>query len=518
MSGADECARPPAPSDAGALLAPSWSWPALALAMLLAVVLGALAQFRLPMNHDVAWLLALAGRVLKGARLYVDYPEVNPPLIVWLNLPVAWAADLTGLAPTTLLRALVVTLAVIALGASACLTRGRRDAGGAGAAMLVVAAYALVALPGYDFGQREHLALLLVLPYLAEAACRAEGAAASRGAQLAVAAWATVGIALKPHFLLVPLLVEAVVLAHSRRRPGAGLVLMAALLAAYGVAVLWLTPDYLPMMRLFSRAYWHYGSESWFDFLRVPQCFNALILVACHWALRPRPRAPGHVLSAAALGFALAAIVQHKAWSYHWYPVLALAWLLFAHAGAVAVARRTWRGRPLAPAMAAVLAVALAGMALLTAPRAGQRANPFPDMLGPAIRALGGGPVLVLASPLRVAYPLVMQAGIDATARFPSMGLVAAALQTGDAAVGDYLRQTLAQDVRARPPRLLIVETAPYGLPPGFDYLAYFGREPALGRLFGRSRQVGVVGPFRILQVQPAGPQEPFVSGPQHRP
>jgi hypothetical protein len=502
-----------------------WPWPAPALAVLLTVALGALAQFRLPMNHDVAWLLALAGRVLEGARLYVDYPEVNPPLIVWLNLPVAWAARLTGLAPDTVLRGAVVALAGIALGAGAALWRGRNtgaDGAGAGAAMLAVAAYALVALPGYDFGQREHLALLLVLPYLAEAARRAGGRAAPRGVRLAVAAWATVGVALKPHFLLVPLLVEAVVLAHGgrlwRRGAGAGLALMAALLAAYGVAVLWLTPDYLPMMRLFSRAYWHYGSDSWFDFLRVPQCQTALILVACHWALRPAPRATGHVLSAAALGFAVAAIVQHKGWSYHWYPVLALGWLMFAQAGAAAVAQRVWRGRPLAPAIAAALAIGLAGLALLTAPRDGQRANPYPALLGPAIHALGGGPVLVLASPLRVAYPLVTQAGVGATARFPSMGLVAAAWQTGDAAVGDYLRHTLAQDVRARPPRLLIVETAPYGLPPGFDYLAYFGREPALGRLFQGSRQVGVVGEFRILQVTPAGAPAAVVSAPQRRP
>ena len=126
--------------------------------------------------------------------------------------------------------------------------------------------------------------------------------------------------------------------------------------------------------------------------------------------------------------------------------------------------------------------------------------------------------MLVLASPLRVAYPLVTQPGIGATARFPSMGLVAAAWQTDDVAVGDYLRQTLAQDVRARPPRLLIVETAPYGLPPGFDYLAFFGREPVLARLFQRCRLVGTVGAFRILQVAPAGVPAPVVSAPQHQP
>ncbi|MBA5639013.1 hypothetical protein H3H37_18300, partial [Duganella sp. LX20W] len=87
------------------------------------------------MNHDVAWLLALSGRVLEGARLYVDYPEVNPPLIVWLNLPVAWAAGQTGLAPATVFRLAVVALAGIALGAGAALSRGRHaGGGGAGAA------------------------------------------------------------------------------------------------------------------------------------------------------------------------------------------------------------------------------------------------------------------------------------------------------------------------------------------------------------------------------------------------
>ncbi|HJV00527.1 MAG TPA: hypothetical protein VJ752_08270 [Burkholderiaceae bacterium] len=517
MSRAADAARPAAPPAHGPGPAPgsAWPWPLLALPLSLAVALGALAQFRLPLNHDVAWLLALAGRVLEGARLYVDYPEVNPPLIVWLNLPVAWAAQLTGLTPATAVRLAVVALAGLALGASALLARGPIAAGG-GAAMLALAAYVLVALPGYDFGQREHLALLFALPYLVEAAGRAGGAPASPGARLAVAAWATVGIALKPHFVLVPLLVEAVVLAHGRRRPGAGLALMAALLAAYGMVVLWLTPDYLPMMRLFARAYWHYGSDSWFDFLRVAQCQSALILVACHWALRPAPRATGHVLSAAALGFAVAAVVQHKGWSYHWYPVLALGWLLFAQAGAHAVARRAWRGRPLAPALAGALAILLAGLALLTAPRDGQRANPYPALLGPPIHALGGGPVLVLASPLRVAYPLVTEAGLSATARFPSMGMVAAAWRTGDEAVGGYLRRTLAQDVLARPPRLIVVESDPDSLPPGFDYLRYFGREPALERLFQSSRQVGAVGPFRILRVAPAGAPGPVVSVPQH--
>ena len=51
------------------------------------VALGAAAEFATFARSDTAFLLYAAERVLDGARLYVDVVEINPPLIIALNLP-----------------------------------------------------------------------------------------------------------------------------------------------------------------------------------------------------------------------------------------------------------------------------------------------------------------------------------------------------------------------------------------------------------------------------------------------
>jgi len=46
------------------------------------------AELTRPVNPDIALFLYDAGRVLDGAQLYRDVVEINPPLIVVLNMPV----------------------------------------------------------------------------------------------------------------------------------------------------------------------------------------------------------------------------------------------------------------------------------------------------------------------------------------------------------------------------------------------------------------------------------------------
>jgi len=76
---------------------------------------------------------------------------------------------------------------------------------------LLLLCFALVPAAGYDFGQREHLAVLMSLPYLAVAALRLQPAPVSRSWRSGVALVAAIGFAIKPHFLLVPALVEGLI-------------------------------------------------------------------------------------------------------------------------------------------------------------------------------------------------------------------------------------------------------------------------------------------------------------------
>ena len=80
-----------------------------------------------------------------------------------------------------------------------------------------IAAIMVLFFPGYDFGQREHWALLLTLPYVVARSRRISGATISNTAGFAVGFAACLGFCFKPYFLLVPISLEIWLLARTRR-------------------------------------------------------------------------------------------------------------------------------------------------------------------------------------------------------------------------------------------------------------------------------------------------------------
>jgi hypothetical protein len=88
-----------------------WSWLVLAVSGGL-VALALVAEFRRPLNPDVAWYLNSAERVLGGERLYTDILEINPPLIVWLSVPIAWLSRTLAIADAAIFRGAVLTMLV----------------------------------------------------------------------------------------------------------------------------------------------------------------------------------------------------------------------------------------------------------------------------------------------------------------------------------------------------------------------------------------------------------------------
>jgi hypothetical protein len=459
--------------------------------------LGAVGAFQYPLNHDVAWILAIGARVLSGQRLYVDVIELNPPLIVWLNLPVVAAAHALHIDPGTLFRLLVLAIAAAALVASMAIVRGVELTG---APFAAVASYVVVAGVGYDFGQREHLALLLSLPYLACAVRRMrEEGHAKRWVVVGVAAAAGIGFALKPFFLAVPLLVELVIARRRRSCASISAVIIGAELTVYAAAVLVFAPAYVPLGRLLAPAYGvGYFNTVPLAFALMPNFLIGAIGLAFGWRVLRR-HAELHVLFAAAVGFGAGAVAQWKGWGYHWLPFAALGMLVLGAAATEVLARR----HPAAVRRIAGAVAILGGLTLFGAATAGRASNPYPAMLAPVIAELGGGPVGVLSS-LDVAYPLVTLPGVGSSFRLPTVGLLVTAIRLGDARIGSFLRGVFAEDMRRAPPRLLIEDTRDLGLPAPLDLVGYLSQSPEFAVRMADFRLVRRVGPFRILQRQPS--------------
>jgi hypothetical protein len=287
------------------------------------VALGIALEVRGLVNHDVAWILWLAGQVLDGRVLYRDLIEVNPPLIVWLNLPVMALAHAIGMDAVAVFRLALAALLLVSGFVTYVLLPASTTA--------VLAAFVLTILPASATGQREHLAVALLLPFLALAARRRSGLEVSRPMAAAIGIAAGLGIALKPFLAPVWLFVALY------RRPAREDAFIAAVGVAYVLAVLALTPDYLPLVRDLAPQYLAFGHKSTTAILAMLPSVAILVLTIV-W-LRTRGRSPVADVGLLASGGAVVAVLlQQKGWDYHWLPAIAFA--VLAAPAAIQTSRR----------------------------------------------------------------------------------------------------------------------------------------------------------------------------------
>jgi hypothetical protein len=203
-----------------------------------------------PMWGDQSIYLYFAGRLLDGAKLDIrDVVDSNPPLIIWISeIPVALARAL-GITPQL---AMELCLAALLAGVIPwCMRLVGRSAAGASTTFAwwfaVPVFYATAVYPWGLFGEREHLQVLMILPYLIMVAGRLAGVAPTRGEGAAAGLLASIGFSLKPHELLIAMSVEALLAWRARSlriliRPETVALALGGL--AYLVAVLIWAPYY----------------------------------------------------------------------------------------------------------------------------------------------------------------------------------------------------------------------------------------------------------------------------------
>jgi hypothetical protein len=280
-------------------------------------LVGLYLAFRLPLNHDAAWFLHISREVLGGARVYTDIIEVNPPLIIWLGVPVMLLEQATGVSHTFLFPSLVALGAALSLHATHQLSRRALDAR-IRPAFLVISAVVMFVLPAREWGQREHLMLLLTVPYIVACVARARGMRPGSG--WFVGGAAGLGFALKPHFVVTFILLEAWL--HIRRRPiWPGTFTAAAVIASYGVGVIAFT-GYFRLAWEIRDIYSAFASAAPARILISPRTLMALAAVAALTVARERREARA-AFGMATAGWMLAYITQGKGFDYHFIPVLA---------------------------------------------------------------------------------------------------------------------------------------------------------------------------------------------------
>lgn len=505
--------------------------------VLLALIIGAslLSEFRSYARPDTGFLLDAAERVLGGARLYVDVVEINPPLIVVLNVMAVLAARVLHLSDILAYRlgftaALLGALVV----AGWLLRRLLPEQVALRRLLLLLLAFVLFPLGGQDYGEREHLVLALLVPYLLLAATRIVGRPPAGFRPAALGLLAGFAFALKPHFLVVWIGVEAFLRLTGRVRPGAVLpetATIAGFLAGYGFAVVAFVPQYFALVRLLAGPYGHFLYDPfWHVILTGPGAVLALFALLAFVALRPRAGNPDlwAPMALGTLGCLIAGAAQQKGLRYHFYPAFGLATLVFGLIVADvrrplgSLIRTLYRRIAAGVLIATVALVWVQNATVALRPTAASSEDQF-DRLLALIRSRGSGQrVYVMSYHIGSAYPLINYAGARSASRFPQLWILPAeyldALKSAapmsyraERAMSPserYLNRAVLEDLGSDPDLLIVFRHArdlPINGLRRLDYVGYFSRDPRIARLLAEYQQVAELPDYLVYQRVPPG-------------
>jgi hypothetical protein len=313
--------------------------PWLALAALFAVAL--ILRHVLPANTDVSWLLTAAERVLDGQRLYTDVIETNPPMAVLIYMPGIVIARALGLPAELVTDGLVFVAVFASLAIVASILKNSLVLHSLAGWPLALLAFAiLTVLPTKIFGQREHIAVVELLPLVALYAIRMKRETPPFPAILAAGIGAGLAVSFKPHFAIGILCGLAALAIHARSwrilfTPEN--FIAAAIALIYGICVVAFFPEFLSVIAPLVRDIYIAVGASFIEMVKKPAVpiWAAAMFAAIVLKRTGRIDSTLLLLLAISAGFMLAFFLQRKGWPYHSYPMIAFAMLGLGYALAV---------------------------------------------------------------------------------------------------------------------------------------------------------------------------------------
>jgi hypothetical protein len=313
----------------GSLIRP---WPLFTLVVL---ALASAARSASWLNPDTSALITFAEKWLDGTDPYAVFNEINPPASILLYVPDVLVGRMFGISPEAILTAsLLITVAATLWITARILARAHVMDTSQSWILAPFACAIFLLLPEDVFSEREHIAVIAILPLLAMYVARVSGNSVAGWTGFVAGAGAGLAIVIKPYFalaLVFPFLYAAWTL-RRRRSELAALILsrenlvIALVAAVYAAAVTIWFRDYLEvMLPIVQHVYGPFRFPlaillvKWVVILPILG-LAAVFIIAAPRALRPQPL----VLVLAATGFWLAALIQGKGWPYHSYPAIAL--------------------------------------------------------------------------------------------------------------------------------------------------------------------------------------------------
>ncbi len=307
----------------------------------IAVVASLYGHFSIGPDTDHIVLLDSSMRLLSGGIPYIDFSDVNAPLIYILYAIPAGIARLTGINAATLLWLFTYGLEAASLTCCYHLLRasGYRTANIIAGLLAIALAHTFISFQHQVFGDRDQLMLTLITPWLLLCSPLVNNGSLPRRTRLATAFLAGLGFALKPLSLLFYLVTIIAQRLQSRPADWRAHGVIAAVFAAYALIIAVFFPAYI--LEAFPLIWYTYDASSWTFEMRFG---SVIAMLSQYWpimffsilgTLFPRPNRNKPIIYLfALLATAFLYYLSGPGWYYTQYSIMALCLILGLYATA----------------------------------------------------------------------------------------------------------------------------------------------------------------------------------------
>ena len=290
----------------------------------------------MPVNCDIGWLTYVADKMMHGKILYRDFFEINPPLILSLHVTANYFARILSSDQLSAFNFVVCVLTLFSYFLSLAFVKPLLNSQYNKYLFVVglLIYYFILPLNGSFFGEREHLLIIFVTPYIIESYLRLNYSLyANRNLAPLSLAFMLFGILLKPYYLVLFAAIELAWLQSDKyefSKRAFIYILLFALSLIYIVGTYLLFPYYFStVLPIGLRAY--FGHRMLLEniissTLSTNIFFGCILLLLAFYSksLRSNKKLFWIYILLAAL---LMPLIQFKGWAYTYYPLRALCFL-----------------------------------------------------------------------------------------------------------------------------------------------------------------------------------------------
>jgi len=295
-------------------------------------------QSHMLLRDDVAYLTYVSGQLFDGKQYGVDIFETNPPMILYLSLPIYWLTKFHILDVTHAARLYLFFLSIFSWLTVCWMLRVIFDKKNRVKQFILETTLLIIFfyLPVNQIGQREDFFMIFIMPYIFSVICFLENKSIENSfVRALIGIVAGVGFALKPYFLATFMLIELAVVWRKNSvfaclRVETMMIILVCFF--YGISIFLFQPNYIHiLLPLISDFYFPSIKSCWACvFLHTTTLYCAIIFLLAMLLIKRHQTNQNItlILMAALLGTMLAYIIPRAPWFYHMIPAKGFATLL----------------------------------------------------------------------------------------------------------------------------------------------------------------------------------------------